>query len=480
MVSGKGKNEIEPTILTVFGATGDLAQRKIYPALFDLYSKGYLPKKFLIIAFGRRDYTNETYRMFVRNAIVAKKLKIDLNSAQTFFNAIHYLKGDFEDVASYAHIGEVFAETDKLFNICSNKLFYLAVPPTLYETILTKIKKSGLAIPCVNGEEWTRILIEKPFGRDIKTARRLDRLLGKMFKETQIFRIDHYLAKETVRNILVFRFFNSLFEPLWNHKHVERIEIHSFEKAVVGNRGALYDGLGALRDVGQNHLLSLLSLVVMEYPKGFNAQEIQKERACAINNIMPLSTSSVCKVVRARYRGYEKEIGVIDGSQTETFFSFKTYLKGSRWRGVPIEFSAGKGLSEDKTEIRVHFRDIHVGKHDATSSCNVLTFRIQPDEGISILFWVKKPGVRETGVYSQMLSFKYADTHKVSTLPDAYEQVLMDAMYGDQTLFASTDEVEAAWKFITPILEKWGKNPLKIYERGARFDDVIENNKSND
>lgn len=475
MANGNGKNGIEPTALVVFGATGDLAQKKIYPSLFDLFSKGLLPKKFVVIAFGRRDFNDESYRSFVREAIESKKKGSDPSSLTSFLSTVRYIKGDFDDLSTYQKLSDGLADTDKQFNVCANKLFYLAVPPALYETILLKIHKSGLTIPCANGEGWTRVLIEKPFGKDIQTARRLDRLLGKLFKEVQIFRIDHYLAKETVRNILAFRFSNAIFEPIWNRKYIERIEIRAFEKDTVGSRGVLYDGLGALRDVGQNHLLSMLSLIAMEYPKNFSAQELQKARAQVVKNFASFGSSAIKKIVRGQYRGYTAESGVAADSQTETFFSLTTYLKGSRWKGVPIELSAGKGLSENRAEIRVHFKDVDSGARDVVTNRNILTFRIQPDEGISILFWVKKPGLKETGVHPQTLSFNYADTPETTMLPDAYEQVLYDCLRGDQTLFASTDEVEAAWKLVTPVLEKWGKNTVVQYDCGASFENIIKN-----
>src|SRR3989344_353304 len=428
MANGNGKNGVEPTVLVVFGATGDLAQRKIYPSLFDLYQKGLLPKKFLVIAFGRREFSDESYRTFVRESIQKRKGEIEKSAIDPFLSTVRYIRGEFENMDSYKGLSDVLVETDVRFNVCSNKLFYLAVPPTLYELILTKLSKSGLSIPCANGEGWTRVLIEKPFGRDIETAHKLDRLLGKLFKEVQIFRIDHYLAKETLQNILAFRFSNALFEPLWNRKHIERIEIRAFEKEKVLNRGSLYDGLGALRDVGQNHLLSMLALIAMEYPKDFSAQEMQKQRANVIKNLIPLSSSEIKKVRRAHYRGFTEVEGVDISSKTETFFSLTARLKGSRFKGVPIELSAGKALEEDRAEITVYFKDVVYAAHDIPSKRNVLTFRIQPDEGISILFWVKKPGITENAVHPQTLSFKYADAKETLHLPEAYEQVLLDCI----------------------------------------------------
>ncbi len=473
-MSNGNKNGVEPTALVIFGATGDLARKKLFPALFDLYGKGKLPKKFQIICFGRRELSIEQYREFIKAAIQDKKKDVDTASFNDFLNTIKYVRGLFEDDTSYKGLSDELARADHNFNVCSNKLFYLAVPPTLYELILNKLSHSGLTIPCSNGEGWTRVLIEKPFGKDTETARRLDRLLGKLFNETQIFRIDHYLAKETLQNILAFRFSNAIFEPIWDNKHIERIEIRILEKNGIEGRGAFYDGIGALRDIGQNHLLTMLSLVTMEYPKGYTVPAIRKERARALSQLIPISGSSVRKVVRGQYEGYRSEQNIAPDSDTETFFSLTAYLRSKRWKGVPIELSNGKALSEDKAEIRVYFKDVNCGVGDVKCNRNILTFRIQPNEGISVVFWVKKPGF-ENETHPQVLSFNYGDAPETKQMPDAYERLLYDCIRGDQMLFASTEEEEAAWKFVTPILERWAKNPMRNYKKGSSFENVIKN-----
>ena len=251
-----------------------------------------------------------------------------------------------------------------------------------------------------------------------------------------------------------------------------------FEKETAATRGAFYDPLGALRDVGQNHLLAMLSLIAMEYPKGFSATAIQKERAKVLKQLVPINSISVKKIIKGQYAGYKQEKGVAPESNTETFFSLIAYLRNSRWRGVPIELTAGKALGESKTEIHVHFKDVNMGRGDIECHRNTLTFRIQPNESISILFWVKKPGFDNQAVHPQTLSFNYHDSSETKMLPDAYERVLYDCVRGDQMLFASTEEMEAAWKFITPILEKWNKNPLKTYAPGTPFDQIISNHKN--
>lgn len=478
-MKGKNGNGVDPTIIVIFGATGDLAQRKLFPALFELFLKNRLPKKFKILAFARREFSDESYRAFVREAVI-RKGPTDEAHLGAFLENVNYVRGTFDDDVSYRMLGEVISRIDEHFNICANKLFYLAVPPNHYENLLTRLSRSGLTVACGGHEGWTRILIEKPFGRDIHTAQRLDALLGKLFRETQVFRIDHYLAKEAVQNLLVFRFSNSLFEPVWNRKHIDRIEIRVFEKAdkaSVSTRAAFYDPLGELRDVGENHVLAMLSLITMEHPERLSAAEIHKARAKVLRSLAPITGASVKKIIRARYAGYRLEPGVAPDSNTETFFSFVTHVRNSRWKGVPIELSAGKALSETKTEIRVHFKDVNTGRGDYRSKRNTLTFRIQPNEGISICFWVKRPGF-DNETYEQTLSFNYSDADETRTLPDAYQRVLLDAVRGDQMLFSSTAEMEAQWRFITPILEKWGSNPMREYEPGSTFESVVANHKN--
>ncbi|OHA17675.1 MAG: glucose-6-phosphate dehydrogenase [Candidatus Taylorbacteria bacterium RIFCSPHIGHO2_01_FULL_46_22b] len=463
---------IEPTVLIIFGATGDLARRKLYPAFFDLFVKGLLPKKFAVLAFGRREFTDTSYREFVSEALGERLTKASVELSQKFLSGIHYVQGQFEDNQAYERLSERLGAIDREFNVCSNKLPYLAVPPNLYELILRQLARSGLTIPCADGKGWTRILIEKPFGKDSETATRLDRLLTKLFSENQIYRIDHYLAKETIQNILTFRFSNAIFEPLWNRKNIERIEIRMFEKDHIGSRGAFYDSIGTLRDVGQNHLLAMLSLIMMEYPKTLDAVHIRKVRARVLKQLVAVSGPALRKVIRGQYAGYRQAAGVGVASDTETFFSLTTGIRNSRWRGVSVELSAGKALSETKTEINIHFKDVDCGIGDVKCNRNMLTFRIQPNEGISIVFWVKRPGF-DMVPQAQTLSFNYADSIDAHLMPDAYERVLIDALRGDQMLFASTEETEAAWKFITPIIERWTKNKLLEYPEGISFEQLI-------
>ena len=351
------------------------------------------------------------------------------------------------------------------------------MPPTLYEGILTNIADSALNIPCADGSGWTRILIEKPFGNDTKTAQSLDKLLGKLFEEEQIFRIDHYLAKESLQNILAFRFANSMFEPLWNRQYIDKVHIKLFEKVTVENRGQFYDGVGALKDVGQNHILAMLALIAMDEPKSLAVDDIRRERARALSKLKIISPRNLEKfVVRGQYDGYISEHGVVADSVTETYFRIEANVQSPRWKGVPFYLESGKAFAEAKTEIDIYFKSssckpgnakaLHGGDHKCIEKKNILTFRIQPDEGIKVRFFVKTPGI-SMGTEPKVLKFKYADTLSHPSALTDYERLIHDAFEGDQTLFASTDEIMASWKFVTPILESWGNLPMKKYKKGT-------------
>ncbi len=351
----------------------------------------------------------------------------------------------------------------------------------MYEGILTQLSDSGLSEPCADGSSnrtgyetgWTRVLIEKPFGRDLATAQALDKLLGKLFKEKQIFRIDHYLAKESLQNIIAFRFANSLFEPIWNRNAIDKIHIKLFEQGDVGDRGDSYDPIGALKDVGQNHVLMMLAAVAMNRPKSFTAEAIRTERSAVLGKLKPASGSTAKEcTMRGQYAGYRNEENVPKDSQTETYFRVRTTVNTKRWKGVPFYLESGKALSESKTEIDVYFKPIKNpgdtgGKNEEGQ--NILTFRIQPDEGIKIKFFVKTPGL-DFKVEPKTLKFKYSEqvTANWQTISNDYERLIHDAFVGDQTLFAATEEIMASWKFIEAVIKGWKNIPLVTYPKGAR------------
>jgi len=453
-----------PTMLVIFGATGDLSQRKLIPALFHLFAAGYLPQAFQIVGVSRRDIGDAGYQSLAREVLLPFSLGKE-SELEQFLTHLTYLAADFSKPESYERLSDHLIAVEGTMGQCANKLFYLAVPPASYETIFRELADSGLTIPCSDETGWTRVLVEKPFGNDNETAQKLDALLGLLFKEDQIFRIDHYLAKEALQDVLMFRFSNALFEPVWNSEYIDHVEIKLYESARVSGRGSFYDGVGALRDVGQNHALQMLALIAMENPGMFSAERIREARAHVLGHVAPLDTADV---VRGQYDGYRIEEGVGPDSMTETYFRIKLSLESERWRGVPFYLESGKALAESKTEITVHFKApkdclCDMPGHDHG---NVITFRIQPNEGITVLFWARRSGFAP-GLEPKQLSFSYRDeSAPLVRIPDAYERVLYDAVMGDQILFTSTDEVMAAWRIITPILELWKNEPLHAYEAG--------------
>lgn len=446
------------------GITGDLAGRKLLPSLLSLYVKKQLPPQFSVVGFSRRAFSREEFRAFIRTHMHIKPGIYREEDIKHFIDHVYYEQGNFDSSQSYAQLAQRLKNIDDTFDQCSNKLFHLSTPPSLYESIFINLHNSGLTLPCGGDEGWTRILVEKPFGNDIETAKKLDKKLGELFDEDQIFRIDHYLAKEALQNILTFRFANSLFEPLWNKNHIDKVHIKLVEKIGVGSRGAFYDAIGALKDVGQNHILQMLALIAMEPPTSMNADNIRKERARVLSRLQPIPSRAISsRVVRGQYEGYRHEAGVREHTQTETYFRIESYIDNPRWRNVPFFIESGKEMSETKTEINIYFKNTN---KDIDAQQNVLTFRIQPDELIKIGFWVKKPGFN-TEVEAKTLKFKYSDFPSHSVLPDAYERVLYDAIIGDQTLFTSTDEVLHAWKYITSIISAWTAVPLATYQKGS-------------
>lgn len=456
-----------PTIFIIFGITGDLSGRKLLPALLNLYVNKRLPPKFAIVGFSRRSFSREEFRQYIREHMKIKPGEYHGEDIKHFLDHMYYEQGFFDNPSSYSGLSLRLESIDDGFRQCSNKLFHLAVAPHFYETILQNLSNSGLTIPCGGNEGWTRVLVEKPFGRDIETAKKLDKKLSELFEESQIFRIDHYLAKEAMQNILAFRFSNTLFEPLWSAKHIDTVHIKLLEANTVEGRGDFYDGLGALKDVGQNHILQMLSLIAMDQPENFSAEAIRKERAKLLSKLEPMSPKKLPKATtRSQYEGYINEKGVKQGSQTETYFCIETHIDSARWRNVPFYLESGKALAENKAEIDIYFKNDKEGdRDDDPENQNILTFRIQPDEGIKIRFFVKTPGF-DMKVEPKTMKFKYADFQSFQSLPDAYERVLFDAITGDQTLFTSTEEVMHAWKYITSVLESWKSVPLTSYKKG--------------
>ncbi len=478
--------------MVIFGATGDLMHRKLMPALYHLIRDGAVSKDIYIVGVGRREITTDQFReLMARSIHEMLDGEFDLTLWKHIIERMHYSQGKFEDAALYNNLTKLLEEFDEEIHACVPRFFYLATPPAHYETILTHLQKSKLSEGCLPASayaqalraggqgfaQYTRLLIEKPFGKDLTTARSLDVLLGKIFEERQIYRIDHYLGKETVQNLLSFRFANGIFEPTWNKEFIDHIQFTLAEDVGVGTRGEFYDGVGTLRDVVQNHMLEMLSVTAMGQPRAFDAQSIRDQRvkvAEAINCIEPADVGKM--VVRGQYEGYTKERNVDVHSTTETFVALKLTLNTPRWRGVPFYLRAGKMLGKKTTEISIHYKKPIVCTGDVCLfpepdvMRNVLAIRIDPHEGIALRLMAKKPGFGMK-LAPVTMNFTYKESFADEDQPMAYERLLLDAIRGDQTLFSRTDEIEASWSFVTKILEGWRdhakKTPLHIYTKGT-------------
>ena len=456
-----------PTMLTVFGATGDLMARKIVPALFYLGGKGVLPEQLAVVGFSRRDWSDDDLRSHAR-AILTERFPDALETdIEDFLERFTYVRGSFEDEGAYEALAAHLQRIDDGWGLCANKLFYLAVPPEHYRTILGRLAASGLTDACSDLEGWTRVLVEKPFGDDERTSQELDEFLGSLFNEEQIYRIDHYLAKEMLQGIINFRFTNNLFETSWDRNAIESIEISLLESIGVEKRGRFYDGVGALRDVGQNHLLQMLALVTMDQPFSRGAAAIREARSNLVRSLRPPTAEEVAHAsFRAQYEGYRAIEGVDPDSDTETYFRLRFEMVGRRWAGVPVTFQAGKRLGEPCKEIVVTFRHPHPCLCDRWQHYqNRVTFRLEPTESIEIEFWAKRPGF-EHEVERRTFDFFLYEKEEKAQYVEEYAKLLLDAIDGDQTLFVSTEEVAAMWAFIDPIFRAWheGAVPLESYE----------------
>lgn len=458
---------VRPVTFVIFGATGDLARRKLIPALALLKQKKLLPAApFSIVGFSRRPWDSAAYRKFLLDEVVLPRRDGSAHASLIeLLDQTSYVEGQFDAREGYMRLADALGEVDRGYGVCSEKLFYLSTPPAFYETILGNIEKSGLAIPCADDGAVPKILVEKPFGRDADAAARLDRLLGKLFDESQIFRIDHYLAKEALQNILAFRFGNTLFEPVWNKKHIESISVRMWEAGRVLGRGELYMTLGALRDVGQNHVLQMLAAVTMERPAALTGEDVRRKRAHVLKSLRLLPRSNPQSVIRAQYREFGEDAGVEARSEVETYFRVEGRIQSERLRGVPLVLEGGKGLPSSFAEVAITFKPAKFCLPDPAclSYRNAVVFRLQPEEKISIQFFVRDPrGVFE--LREEELSFKGRTDFLDRT--DAYERVILDCLSGDQTLFASTKEIRYSWRFIESVLRRFRSVPLLRYRAG--------------
>lgn len=449
----------ENSSIVIFGASGDLTYRKLIPALYHLYASDQLPKSFAILGVSRTQYSDESYREKLK-ASLQEMEKTEPETLEAFCNHLHYQAIDTSDTQDYAKLATRLDDVASQYGFEQrNTLFYLATPPSLYSIIPASLAAHGL-----NDESqgWKRLIIEKPFGYDLASARQLDKEIHEHFQEHQIYRIDHYLGKETVQNLLVLRFSNAMFEPLWNHQYVDYVEITGAEFLGVEERGGYYDGSGAMRDMFQNHLLQVLAMVGMESPAQINADAIRNEVVKVLQCLRPLSEDDLRNnLVLGQYTesnvrgqflpGYRDEHGVADDSRTETYVGLKMFIDNWRWNGVPFYVRTGKRLPTRVTEVVIHFKQTPHPVFGKDAPENKLIIRIQPDEGIQMSFGLKEPGAGFNAKEVKM-NFHYASLQETQMLT-AYERLLLDALNGDATLFARSDAVEACWEFVQPILD---------------------------
>ncbi len=470
-------NKSKSSIFVIFGGSGDLAKRKLVPALYHLYENDLLPDKFAIMGLGRKPFNNKSYRQRMAESIkdITDKQSIDNKSLDSFIKKIFYTSFDINNIQSYKDLRSTLEKLNKDLETNQNFLFYLATPPEFFKKVTSGLHAEKLHLESTGG--WKRIIVEKPFGHDFDSARDLNLHLQKIFLEEQIYRIDHYLGKETVQNILAFRFANGIFEPLWNRNYISHVEITSAENIGVEDRGGYYDTSGALRDMIQNHLLQLAATIAMEPPTIFEAKAIRDEKFKFFQSLRRIKTENVKKqVIRGQYinsiirgekiKGYREENNVNPESQTETYVAMKFFIENWRWADVPFLIRTGKRLPTRVTETVIHFKKTpyHMFKsyseHHLTE--NQLILRIQPDEGILLKFGMKVPG---TGfrIKNVAMDFHYSDLTDIK-IPEAYERLILDALNGDNTLFARTDSVEASWQFVEPILDAWENDAsIKLY-----------------
>ena len=488
-----------PCAMVIFGVSGDLTARKLMPSLFDLAVNTPLPAGFNIIGVSHRDWTPDDFRARMKEAIAAAaRTPLTDENWELFAQRLHYVRGDFNTSDTFEALGRTLFEIDRDHQTLGNRLFYLATSPSFYLPIIRGLNAAGVSERQANyaepAEGWHRIVIEKPFGHDLASARALIAEMATIFSERQIYRIDHYLGKETVQNVLAFRFANILFDPVWNRQYVDHVQITAAEAIGVEGRGTYYEESGALRDMVQSHLLQLLTVVAMEPPAFFNGNAVRDEKVKVLRSVVPPVGDEVAtRVVRGQYEagfvggraveGYKQEKGVQPDSTTDTFIALRLQIDNWRWNGVPFYLRTGKRLPRRVTEIAVTFKQVphlmfqSVGQFDLTP--NVISLRIQPDEGIAIRFAAKVPGAG-TQLRTVRMDFLYGSSFGQAGV-DAYERLLLDAMYGDPTLFTRRDEIEAAWMIVQPILDAWadpGQSPVRPYEAGtwgpSRADAMIE------
>lgn len=470
-----GPKVLDPCILVIFGATGDLTSRKLIPALYNLFREGQLPPNFACVGFARRPKDHDQFRNEMLEAIghFSRTQPVEEELWKSFSQKIFYHAANFDDEDGYQRLATTLRELDQKLGTKGNRVYYLATKPTFFAPVIERLKAHSLVYDYKTvADKWSRVIIEKPFGRDYLSAEDLQRRIRLCLAEEQIYRIDHYLGKETVQNILVFRFANLIFEPLWNNKHIDHVQITVGEEIGIGTRGKLWEEQGMLRDIMQNHMMQLVSLVAMEPPVSLRSDAVRDEKVKVIEAIRPIDQDHFHdRVVRGQYgpgyvsgeavKGYREEQDVPSGSLVETYAAIKIFIDNWRWAGVPFFLRAGKRLPKRATEIAITFRDLPAilfQQQDKPPDSNVLIIRIQPDDGICLCINCKVPGLTGPVIQPVKMDFRYGSYFGFSP-PEAYERLICDCIAGDGTLFARGDEVLASWRLFSPILDRWSHEP---------------------
>jgi glucose-6-phosphate 1-dehydrogenase len=456
-----------PTSIVIFGASGDLTQRKLVPSLFNLYRKGRLPKQFRIVGYGNTAFSDDQFRTHLKDGLKEfATFKYKSEEWASFSVNIAYQQGRYTDLADFKKLANLL----KSWEISSgNRIYYMATPPGVFPNIIDLL---GLTDQLTEYNGWRRVVIEKPFGTDLESARSLNEQIHKTLGERQIYRIDHYLGKETVQNILMARFANTIFEPLWNRNYIDHVQITVAEQVGVEHRGRFYDNVGVLRDMFQNHLLQLTALVAMEPPASFDATALRNEKVKVLSSIRPMKEDEVLKwTVGGQYKGYREEEGVDPKSTTLTYAAIRLQIDNWRWQGVPFYLRSGKHLKEKLSQITIEFKKpphLLFPSTDGGLTANMLVLYLQPHEGLHWRFEAKVPDT-VAQLRSVDMEFHYEEAFGKTALPDAYERLLLDTITGDASLFTRADEVETAWALIDPITEAWEaqKRPLAFYDPGS-------------
>ncbi|MDD5326812.1 MAG: glucose-6-phosphate dehydrogenase [Phycisphaerae bacterium] len=477
-----------PVAMVVFGASGDLAHRKLIPSIFNLFTQDLLDERFYLLGCGRKKITDEQFRESVKQAIRQSRSGASAKDLDAFAEKLYFASGDYDNAEFYKSIKAGLVELDKKHKVDGCHIFYLAIPPFLYSTIVEHLGRASLSCSGQSDSKCrARLVVEKPFGRDLQSAAELNEKISRCFDESQIYRIDHYLGKETVQNILMFRFANIIFEPVWNCEYIDHVQITITESMGIGHRGSYYDQAGVLRDIFQNHMLQMLALVAMEPPASFEADCVRDEKVRLLRFIRSFSPGDLNNsIVRGQYGpgvvdgkhvvGYRSELGVDQNSRTETFVAAKLFIDNRRWQGVPFYLRAGKRLAHKDTEVAITFKKVphsmfaSAGLDDMPS--NVLVLQIQPEEGISLRFQAKRPGSKIC-MSTLNMNFNYKDVFLVD-MPEAYQRLLLDCMLGDQTLFDRYDSVETAWRLLEPVLQRWQNDESAPYEYPAGSESTPE------